>query len=167
MALQSLKGYIPLPPSPEGSNNQLPNITGLQTLDATSDRCGLVFKVPNGCTSITKVGFGGAAVAGASGSLDLDIRLETVDVTTGDPSGTLFSTSTNATKTLAFNDDNEWSEVTLGSGATVIPGEYIAIVLNVLSFTTATSVTVNMFGANDFLLGSTYSCLLYTSLPTN
>lgn len=126
-------------------------------LDATTDRCALVFKVPSGVTTISTVAFSVGTVTGASGNAVLDVRLETVDATTGDPSGTLWATNTNGTATVNFNDDNKTFIVTLTASASVTPGQDIAIVINPTSFTTVSSVVIGATGSGDFTMYSTYS----------
>ena len=151
-AMQTSKGYIPIPPrrfaAASGAGATI-NFATLQTLDATTDRCAFIFKVPNGATTISTVGFRIGTVAGGSGSVDVDVRLETVDATTGDPSGTLWATNTNANANIAFNADNSWIEVTLTASATVTPDDDIAIVLNPTTFTTVTSVVISGGGSGD------------------
>lgn len=157
MTMQSIKGTVAIPQPRLGNFESVLN-NATVALDATTDRAALIFKVPN-TTTISTVGFNIAAVAGPSGSMDMDVRLETVDATTGDPSGTLWATDTNAAVTINFNDDNKYIEVTLTASASVTQGQDIAIVLNPLSFTTVTSVQIIQCGVGDLREASTYTDL--------
>jgi hypothetical protein len=66
----------------------------------------------------------GAVTTGAT----LDVRAETVDAATGDPSGTLIAANTNASQVIANADDNVFFATTLTADAPVTAGEFIALV---------------------------------------
>jgi hypothetical protein len=59
----------------------------------------------------------------------IDLRLETVDLATGDPSGTLVGTNTNASVVIANADDDVFFSTTLTADAAVTVGDVIAFVL--------------------------------------
>jgi hypothetical protein len=59
----------------------------------------------------------------------LDVRLETVDLATGDPSGSLWAANTNASQVVANGDDNTFFATTLTADATVVIGDLIAFVV--------------------------------------
>jgi len=63
----------------------------------------------------------------------LDVRLESIDLSTGLPSGSLKSTDSNAAQIILDSDDNKTFLVSLTSGADVVEGDWIAIRLDVLS----------------------------------
>lgn len=104
-----------------------------QNLATIGHSVGMVFK-PSVSDTITKVGFRTTAVNAAT----MDIRLETVDLTTGLPTGTLFGTNTNGSKVLLASDDNAYFEVTLTSPATVTPDDYVAVVVRTTTSTAGT-----------------------------
>lgn len=79
--------------------------------------------------TITKV----LVPCGAINAGDIDVRIETVSLTTGYPSGTLWSTTTNKVHTLAGTEDNVHVEVTLTSAASVSAGDLLAIVIDMVS----------------------------------
>jgi hypothetical protein len=59
----------------------------------------------------------------------IEVRLETVDATTGLPTGTLFGTNTNnASVVIAGADDSTWFAVALTADAAVTLGDVVAIV---------------------------------------
>lgn len=92
-------------------------------LDAANEQCAFVFAAPAG--NIRTIGFYVATVTTAPTSAH-DIRLETVDATTGLPTGTLVGTNTNGSATL---NSTGWKEVTLTADASPTEGTSIAIVI--------------------------------------
>jgi hypothetical protein len=92
-------------------------------IDAAGEQAAFIGRVPKS-GSITKVGFRVAAVSGAGNA---DVRLETVDTTTGSPSGTLIGTNTNATQ--AISAAQAWYETTLTAAASVTQGGLLALVV--------------------------------------
>lgn len=114
-------------------DSQLPSIAGSSGLTASGHKVGAVFHAPKTGT-IDRVLFRTSTV---SGSGSVDVRLETVS--SGKPSGTLWSASTNATQ--AVTGSNVAYEVTLGAGASVAQGDLIAIVIAWVSGT-STQVTL-------------------------
>ena len=59
----------------------------------------------------------------------MDVRLETMDTATGDPSGTLFCTNSNGSQVVADANDNTEFTTTLTAGCTVDEGDRIAMVI--------------------------------------
>ena len=59
----------------------------------------------------------------------MDVRLETMDTTTGDPSGTLFCLLSNGAQIVLDTDDNTQFTTTLTAGCTVDEGDRIALVI--------------------------------------
>ncbi len=97
-------------------------------LDASGEKKCWVIRVPVAGT-ISKVGFRvGTPVTTAQ---SLDIRIETVDVTNGRPSGTLWAANTSGA--VASPTADTWFWVTLTAGATVAIGDNIAIVIQFTS----------------------------------
>lgn len=96
--------------------------TGL-TIDAAGEKAAFVCRAPKAGT-ISKVAFRTVTFTGGG---DVDVRLETVDLTTGDPSGTLLAANTNGTQTIAAA--NTVYTKTLTAGAVVTRGQLLAAVI--------------------------------------
>jgi hypothetical protein len=95
------------------------------TLDADGEKYAWIFQAPKSGT-IDRLAFRtGVITTGGT----VDVRLETVSDTTGDPSGSLQATNTNAALAIADGDDSIWKEATLTAGATVTKGDVLAAVL--------------------------------------
>lgn len=98
---------------------------GSVLLDAAGESAAVIFQAPK-TGSIDRVCFRtGTVTVGAT----VDVRLETVSATTGDPTGTLWGTATNGSRVIADTDDNLWIEVTLTATASVTRGDLIALVV--------------------------------------
>lgn len=126
MALQSIPGGLiypnPLPISLSGA----PSYTSTTLLiDAASESAAFIFQAPV-AGDITAVGWRtGTVTTGAT----LDVRLENVSLTTGDPDGTLEGTDTNGSQVVAAADDNTWFLTPLTVAATVTKGQLLALVI--------------------------------------
>lgn len=59
----------------------------------------------------------------------LDVRLETVDTANGQPSGTLWGTTTNGAQVVVSTDDNVWFRTALTLAAAVNAGDIVAVVI--------------------------------------
>ena len=97
----------------------------MDIVDGASESAGLVFKAP-ATGSLTDIGFGvNTVTTGAT----VDVRLETVSLANGNgnPTGTLFGATTNASKVIAGTDDNKWLTATLTAAASVTIGNDMAI----------------------------------------
>jgi hypothetical protein len=140
MAFQPLKGAFCWPEFPRRTT-AAPSITGY-TLNALNEKLAAVTQVPRS-GDISKVAFKLGTVVAAQ---NLTIRLETVDMATGFPTGTLWAANTQLDPVvIAAADDNHWKTATLTAAAGVLLGEYIGIVvthkdndtdsLDVLTFT--------------------------------
>lgn len=129
-------------------------------LDAAGEKAGFVFRIPKTGT-ITKLGFRTGTVTTGVPSPGLDIRLETVDLATGNPSGTLWAVNTNGSQIVADTDDNIFFVVTLTAGASVTIGQNAAIVVEIPA---GGSGNLNIVVANGgFVSFLTYpSVLAYT-----
>jgi hypothetical protein len=144
MAITTMKGCVPYPIHPNINIAGVAPNTGSDNLDNTADRCASIFQVTK-TGSISEINFAVGSVTGLSGSVTLDVRIETIDGTTGFPTGTLWGTTTNGSVSVAFNDDNTWQTATLTSAASVTEGDYIAVVFNPTAFTTVTAVQILRF----------------------
>ena len=97
---------------------------GSISMTTSTDRAGFVFFAPK-TGNVAKIGFRTGTVTTAA---TLDVRLETVDATTGDPSGTLFSTSSNGSQ--ASPASNTAYTVALTAAAAVTRGQTLAVSIN-------------------------------------
>lgn len=93
---------------------------------AVNEKVAYIFYAPI-TGSITKLHFTTQTVA--TGGVAWDIRLETMDETTGKPTGTLVGTNTNASQTIQSTDDDTWFAVTLTAAASVTRGTMYALVI--------------------------------------
>lgn len=124
MAIQALTPFpIPtIPPSAAGA----PSFNTGYTLDAASEKVALILHAPK-TGNIRKVGFRTSTVTTGE---TVDVRIESVDATTGDPSGTLLAANTNIAHVIADTDDNVWlTTANLTADAAVTKGDLIAIVI--------------------------------------
>ena len=139
MALQEIPGGMIIPKLWDGPSAGLGY--GSLLLDAASEKAAYIVRAPKTGT-ISKVGFRtGTVTTGAT----VDVRLETVNLTTGDPSGTLFGTNTNGSQIIADTDDNMWFLTTLTAGASVTKGALIALVI-VNPAASFGNLNISMFG---------------------
>jgi len=112
------------------------------TIDAADEQVAGVFQAPFTGT-IDKVIFATQTVTtGAT----VDVRLETVSLSDGDPTGTLLGTNSNASQVIADGDDNTTFTVTLTTGVAVTKGDYMAV--TIVNPTTS-------FGDIDIIFGRT------------
>lgn len=96
-------------------------------IDAATEKLAFVFRASKS-GDISKIGFRTGTVTNGD---DLDVRLETVSLVNGDPTGTLVNVAGSGslkTVTIADGDDATWIEVTLEETATVVAGTLYAIV---------------------------------------
>lgn len=120
MALKSFGGYALVP-----SNTPDWTTATSVLLDAADEAIGFVFQAQKTAT-VRKIGFTlGTVTTGAT----LLARLETVDTSNGNPSGTLVGTNTSASVVVADTDDNVMKLATLDADASITAGSYYAFVV--------------------------------------
>ena len=124
MALQTITGGVVYP----GLRPLTQFMTGAAgefsiLLDATGEKAGYIFRAPRTGT-IDRLGFRTKVVTTAQ---TLRVGLEGVDATTGFPNGTQYGGSVVGTQAAPATDT--FYEVTLGTGAAVTLGDYVAIVI--------------------------------------
>lgn len=142
MPLVALSGGFFFPKIFPSASNAGAGFTGT-LLDSANESIALVFQIRNTGT-ISKVGFQtGTVNTGAN----VDIRLETV-AATGNPSGTLYQSSSNIIFSIPDTDDNVWETVTLGSGTLVQAGSTLALRVQ-MNATSAGLLNIRRFGATD------------------
>jgi hypothetical protein len=93
-------------------------------IDADGEAVAFIFRVTK-AGSLRKIGCRTGTVTTGG---DLMVEVQTVDTSTGDPTGTLWATNTSATLTVNAADDNVWKEATLTADATVAGDDVVAIV---------------------------------------
>lgn len=120
MALQPLDGGIYLPSIVYGE----PAIGNL-LIDASGEKVALIFQAAF-TGNLRTIMFRTATVTTGG---TVDVRLETVDATSGDPDGTLVGTNTNASVVIAAADDNTVFTATLTADAAVTRGNLYAVVI--------------------------------------
>jgi hypothetical protein len=126
MALVTIPGGgVTLMPMPQ-AYVQTPDIAGNSTLqmNAASEKCGNVFRISQ-TGNVRHVSFVVDSVTIAPTAAH-DIRLETVDATTGLSTGSLFGANTNGSATL---DTTGFKTVTLTADAAVTVGDTVALVI--------------------------------------
>jgi hypothetical protein len=95
-------------------------------IDAADEKTGSVNRaIRTGTITQVILGFG-LVTTGAT----LDVRVETVDATTGHPTGTLVNAGSNASLVVANADDNTSKTVTFTTPASVTEGDVIAIFIS-------------------------------------
>ena len=122
MTLQSFKGGVYFPDPLQGADGYVKDDSATLNLNAVGNKVGFLFDAPF-TGNIDRV----FAYIGAHTSVGtLDVRLETIDLTTGLPSGTLVATNTNG----AFITSGVGKiDVTLTAVAPVTKGTQYALVI--------------------------------------
>src|SRR3990172_8330277 len=123
MALQSVVALLPIPDIPTAIAGGATHQSLL--LDAADEKAAFIFRAPK-AGDITEVVFlTGTVTTGAI----VDVRIETVSLTNGDPTGTLWGTTTNGAVVIANTDDNVFKTATLTLAATVAKGDLLSVVI--------------------------------------
>lgn len=131
------------------------------TFDSTTDRVAYVGHSPY-ADSISKIHFRVGTVTSAP---NVDVRVETVDVATGQParpSGTLWAANTNAVITIGAS--NTWQTATLTAAASLSLGSLFAI--NIVYSSGTANFLINRCAANAAGTGSWPMCLQDTGAGT-
>lgn len=104
----------------------IPDLSYLaQLIDAASEKAAFIVQAPKTGT-ISKVLFRtGTVTTGAT----VDVRLETVSTTDGNPTGTLLGTDSNGSQVIADTDDNTVFTTSLTTGPSVTRGDIFAVVI--------------------------------------
>lgn len=111
MALQRFPTFFPPPIFNSGS---LPTFGNL-LIDAAGEKAACIL-FPAKTGNIRKIVWRTGTVTTGD---TIDVRVETVDATTGDPSGTLWATNTNASQVVADANDNTIFTTTLTADAVI------------------------------------------------
>jgi hypothetical protein len=124
MALVAVKGAILWPDEPCDPLGS-PDYAASMTMTASTHKAAAIIQAPKTGT-ISKIAWRtGTVTTGAT----VDVRLETVTLSTGAPSGTLEDTNTNGSQVVADANDNVWFTTTLTAGASVTIGDILAVVI--------------------------------------
>lgn len=100
---------------------------GTFAISASGDKYAIIFAAPKTGT-IDRLRFRTGTITTGSASA-VDVRLETVTASTGDPTGALAAANTNGAQVIASANDDTWFEVTLTAGYAATVGEILAIVV--------------------------------------
>lgn len=122
MAITTIQGgfYLPRP----FYNVDIPAVVTGGSMTVANGKFAIMCRVPKSGNISKVVWRTGTVTTGAT----IDVRLETVDLATGFPSGTLVSTNSNASVVVNSTDDNIVFTTTLTASAVVTAGQYIASV---------------------------------------
>lgn len=148
MAVTSFSATWLYPWAVRASNNSLGAVS--QTLDASGERTIAVLRAP-ATGSITAVVIRSGATVTSSG--DVTVRLESVDASTGDASGSLLAANTSGTVTVAAT--NTFYTATLTAAASVTKGDVIAVVVEWVSGNFLIAGTTSGQTASNFPYGET------------
>lgn len=107
-------------------------INNAQTLDAAGEKIAWVLQIPAAGT-LTQVAVAFGTVT--TGDSAFSVRLETIDGSTGYPSGTLYATNSNGTINVSSSDDNVLKECDINGGTGVTVAKDTAAVVFGLSDT--------------------------------
>lgn len=99
--------------------------TTAHVIDAASEAVGMVLTAKK-TGNISNIIWGTRTVTtGAT----IDVRVETVSLSTGFPTGTLFTTNSNGSQVVANTDDNTTFSTALTAAAAVTKGDHIGVVI--------------------------------------
>ena len=167
MPVQELNTEIYIPKTPFAAA-ALPSYGNSSTFSASGYRLAAVLSVNKTC-SITKVWFRTGTTSGTDNVYTVSIQ--TVSLTTGAPSGTLWAANTQKTGINGISGSGVSFSATLDAAANVIPGDLIAVVLQMTSY--SANATFALY--TDGTAGSTFPSALFfnnsawslvNSLPT-
>jgi hypothetical protein len=154
--------FVPVPGNsfiPEQIWGNSAMTVGSTNINTAGYYIGMVLRSPVTDT-ITKIGF----ITGNINNGTIDARVETVDTTTGFPTGTLWATNTNNTQSILAADDNTYFEITLTTPASVTKGDLFAIVFKAVGSSQG-GVRVWTAGPNLARCGFPYRIINATGTP--
>lgn len=123
MAIQTIPGRFYLPSLYWGAN--VPVTASALSMSAINAKMAMIFHAPKTGNIASIMWRTGTVTTGGT----IDARLETMDLTTGDPSGTLVGTNTNVSVVVNAADDNIVFTTTLTAAAAVTKSQLMAFVL--------------------------------------
>lgn len=137
----------------------IPTTAGNSSMDATGERIGQVFQIMK-AGNISKVVF----YLGTTGTGDtLRVSLQSVNMTTGLPSGTILGATNNGYADVVINaaDDGVWKTATLGESVAVTQGQWIALVF---SWTSYVAGSINIYYNYSSLITFNYNTYYITDI---
>lgn len=141
MTLQTiLNGELIIPPVPD---DLVLAISGKTITGGSGHAFGAIFRAPK-AGDIREIHF---KINTVTSSGTIDVRLETVSLVNGDPTGTLVDTNSNNSST--FSATGWTTSGDFGGNATVTKGQLIAVVFDAGTFDGAIEVTENQFPASS------------------
>ena len=122
MAIQDIPGgfYLPSP----WPGNTPPSLIAKSTISVANAKFALIFPAPRTGNIAAVTWRTGTVTTGAT----IDVRLETVDPVTGDPTGTLVNANANVSAVVNTTDDNIVFTNTFTAVGAVTAGQVIAVV---------------------------------------
>ncbi len=123
MAFQAISSRTTIPTLPILGAGGLGRTSLL--IDAAGEKAAAIVYAPQ-AGDIAKVGFLTDTVTTGD---TVDVRLETVDAATGDPSGALLGTNSNASQVISTGAHDTWFLTTLTTAVTVTRGQQFAVVI--------------------------------------
>ena len=148
MAITSLGTKILTPDYPSPSSGT-PTFTLSSNLAVAGYKAANIMEVSK-AGDISKIRIRTGTLANASNIYTVSVQ--TVDLTTGNPSGTLWSANTQKTGVTGFAANSSYT-ITLDAVATVAAGDLIAIVIEITTFAGNNTMTL---GTSDNGVGDTY-----------
>lgn len=124
MAIQEIPGKFFLPSMYIGAG--VPVLVAMGSMAAANSKLAYIFHAPKTGNIASIIWRTATVTTGAT----IEARLETIDLATGDPSGTLVGTNTNLTGLVVLStDDNIIFTTTLTAAGAVTQGQLVAFVL--------------------------------------
>lgn len=124
-----------------------------RSITATDQQAAMICQAPKD-GDITDVYF---ATRTVTTGCTVTASVQTVDLSTGDPSGSLVNGGASGTVAIANSDDNVIKQVTLGTPATVTAGQYIA--LNI-AYSSGSTPSLN-YGIENLVVGKAFPYIDY------
>mgnify|MGYP001570964146 CR=1 FL=1 len=146
MAVIATSGGIYFPTMPQDIQGN--TAFGTIVLDSANESAAQILQLPRSGT-ISKIGFRTLTVTTGA---ELDIRIETL--ARGNPSNTLYQSSSNALQVVGDANDNTYFTVTLGSGTVIQAGSVFAVRVQ-MSATSAGNLNIAGL-VNSFISGFPY-----------
>ena len=124
MTIQTVSGGMWFPRPPAASTAPGFSTTAL-VIDASGEKAAFIVRGLKAGNIDAILWRTGTVTTGGT----VDVRLETVDATTGDPTGTLWGTTTNGAEVIADGDDNVVKITSLTLDAAITADDVVAVVI--------------------------------------
>lgn len=124
MALVTFSGGIFFPSFPSEINSAAPAF-GSMLVDALTEGCAAIIMAPStGYVESIGINVGSIGLAGT-----VTVSLETVSLTDGNPTGTLYATGASGFLSLEVADSQSWKNVSMGTQSLIHQGSFISVVV--------------------------------------